>query len=111
MIHIQVTPEAADRLRSLAGDQEAVFKLVYDIDGCGCGVNGVPALWILEPSAKEAGVSFASTNPAEIIYDPQQEVFFEEQMNLRYTAETQALTLSSNGQIYARDIAVVDKRI
>lgn len=49
---IQVTETAKKHIESLAGSESAIIRLAYDSEGCGCGVNGLPALWIV--SAKEA---------------------------------------------------------
>lgn len=47
----QVTESAEMRIESIAGSESAVIRLACDSKGCGCGVNGLPALWIV--SAKE----------------------------------------------------------
>lgn len=46
-MHLTIT-EAAERILSpLLQEPSTWLKLVYDIEGCGCAVDGVPALWLV----------------------------------------------------------------
>jgi|HigsolmetaAR203D_1030402.scaffolds.fasta_scaffold00002_117 uncharacterized protein YqkB len=109
---IQVTDEAAERLRALAQPGGAVFKLVYDAEGCGCAVSGVPALWMLDETSeliRHHSHLTVSELPL-ILCETRHEVFFEDRMTLDIGATTGSLRLFSGGQIYANDLMVVDKR-
>lgn len=109
-MHIQLTDAAAARLQTLADSPDAVYKLVYDTEGCGCAVSGVPTLWLLD-GAEAAESQVAAASDPTITYDPQQAVFFEDQLRLDYNSSRNSLILSSSGQIYTHDLAVIDKRI
>lgn len=109
-MNIQLTNEASNRLSILANNQDVIFKLVYDADGCGCAVSGVPALWMLDADDEELQHPVASKEPLPIIYEQRQEVFFEEHLKLDYRADRQSFVLSSSGQIYTNDLAIRDKR-
>lgn len=50
-MHITFTRSAAEKLSSYYEGDTRKLKLLYDTDGCGCAVNGVPALQLItEPS-------------------------------------------------------------
>lgn len=70
---IQVTETAKKHIESLAGPESAIIRLAYDSEGCGCGVNGLPALWIV--SAKEADDEEIQSNQLDFIIHRLQAVF------------------------------------
>ena len=108
-MHIHITASAAERLQALAGSPDTIFKLVYDAEGCGCAVSGVPALWMLDRTAMLESDLKAASDPT-IVYERRHEVFYEDQLTLDYDQEDRRFRLSSNSQIYANDLAVVDRR-
>lgn len=105
---IRFTNTAAERIREKIGDRSAFLKLAYDTEGCGCAVNGVAQLWIVEePPPHDAR---ASGDPFSVIYDPNHEVFFEDQMVVDYIERTRTYKLSSSSQIYNAFMPLLDKR-
>lgn len=112
LVEIQLTNEAANRLKSLMDTPHSMFKIVYDTDGCGCAVNGVPALWLIDsssPLVQPESDHIASEEP-KILYEARHEVFFEDKLILDYNVNTRSFKLSSTGQIYTNDLQVFDKR-
>jgi|SRR5690606_37636850 len=108
-MHIHMTNEAASRLQTIRDTSDAVYKLVYDAEGCGCAVSGVPALWLVDRSTKLDTDLTAAEGPT-IIYEPRHEVFFEDRLALDYDDRSRSFKLKSSGQIYTNDLAVIDKR-
>lgn len=110
-MNINLTSQAIEHLQPYINDDNTVLKLVYDADGCGCAVSGIPALWVLTKQQLQEDVQDALQEPLRIVYEARHEVFFEDQLKLDYLADKRAFKLSSVGQIYAADLAVIDKRI
>ncbi|MDT2273842.1 iron-sulfur cluster biosynthesis family protein [Paenibacillus larvae] len=46
-MHLTITETAERILSPLLQEPSTWLKLVYDIEGCGCAVDGVPALWLV----------------------------------------------------------------
>lgn len=109
-MNIQLTNEASNRLSIVADNQDVIFKLVYDTEGCGCAVSGVPTLWMLQSDDELLQHPVASQEPLPIVYEQRHEVFFEEHLKLDYHADRNSFVLSSSGQIYTNDLAISDKR-
>lgn len=109
-LNIQITSEAINKLQPYIDDNNAVLKLVYDAEGCGCAVSGIPAMWVVTKQQVQEEVQHALHEPLPIVYEPRHEVFFEDQLKLDYNPDKDAFKLTSAGQIYAADLAVIDKR-
>lgn len=107
-MQVDVTPEAAQQLKAEIGDG-GLFQLIYDSEGCGCAVSGVPALWKIGNAPDDAVVAVRLSNSVEIIYEPRHEVFFEDRLKLDYVPERRAFKLSSDSQIYHHALRPVDR--
>ncbi|MEK8127066.1 iron-sulfur cluster biosynthesis family protein [Paenibacillus filicis] len=110
-MHITFTEQAAAAVQPLLDNhQEGVLRLVYDNEGCGCAVNGVPTLWLehaAQPHDFQVEVSGA---PSELWMDKKHEIYFEDRMTLDYKEEGRSFVLKSNGQIYNAYMSLIDKR-
>ena len=47
-MNITFTDTAKQRLTPCMEQNNTLLKLVFDTEGCGCSVNGVPTLWLVE---------------------------------------------------------------
>jgi uncharacterized protein YqkB len=104
-MRIDITPEAADRLAAMPGVGRR-FRLVYDTEGCGCAVNGVPALQAVdEPVPGDAEAE--SDGPFAIGFYPRHEVFFEDRLVIDRAPDGGGLMLRGAGQIYTTNLRVV----
>ncbi|MGN7457709.1 iron-sulfur cluster biosynthesis family protein [Paenibacillus pasadenensis] len=101
-MRITIRPEAADKLRPYVGDGQAMLKLVYDTEGCGCVVNGVSALYVVQEPL--SGDVQGEGDPYPFLYEERYEVFFEPELKLGYSRERDAFILSSDSQIYNYDL-------
>lgn len=105
IMNIQFTPAAAEAIRpELAGGLRRL-KLLYDTEGCGCVVSGVPALQFVDrpgPDDREG-----EGDPFPFLYEPRHEVFFEPKMKIDYDAERGAFVLKSDGQIYTNHLRLL----
>ena len=92
-MNIMITELAEEKLTKLTIGKSGHLKLKYDIDGCGCGVNGVSALWFvneLEDDDKEV-----STNTGRIYIEKSKEVFFDEKMTIDFSEKANCFQLKS----------------
>ncbi|MEQ7049477.1 iron-sulfur cluster biosynthesis family protein [Paenibacillaceae sp. P-4] len=109
-IWIQVTEAAEEQLKQrLRSADGGIIKLVHDTEGCGCAVNGVPAIWIA-PQADADDVQLQSNAPLDIYMNRHHMVFFDEKLNLDVSGTGGFYKLSSAQQIYSTHVACKDRR-
>ncbi|MFC5700004.1 iron-sulfur cluster biosynthesis family protein [Cohnella faecalis] len=105
---ISWSPEASDELLRRYGDDAVEWRLVYDTEGCGCAVNGVPALWAV--TGPEPDDSAADSTPFKLWHDPRQAVFFDDELRVSFNSEKMSFSLASDGQIYTSRLVLADRR-
>jgi uncharacterized protein YqkB len=105
---IVCSPDAVQKLRTRYGPDVAAFRLVYDTEGCGCAVNGVPALWAVDEAA--AGDIAADSEPFVIWHDPRHAVYFDETLRIDYRSDMKSFRLASDSQIYTSRMVLADRR-
>lgn len=106
IINIQFSKEAQDVIRKKVKHEDVVLKLVYDTEGCGCAVSGVPTLYVIDEVQDEVK---AVCDAFPIYYDKQQKVFFEQHLMIDVNQHaTGVFVLKSKGQIYSGHMALVD---
>jgi uncharacterized protein YqkB len=107
-MNIHWSEEAIQEVQARFGLETKIWKLVFDSEGCGCSVNGVPTFWAITapvPNDIQAG-----SNAFEVWYEQQQEVFFDDQLRVTYIPNTRSFQLASDGQIYSNRLKLEDKR-
>jgi uncharacterized protein YqkB len=87
---------------------DAKLKLVYDTEGCGCAVSGVPALRVI--GRAEQDDEQAASNAFAVYFAKRQAVFFEEELAVDFLPDARAFRLKSKQQIYSGSMAVMDER-
>jgi uncharacterized protein YqkB len=107
-MNISWSPEAIAELHRRYGHNANEWKLVYDTEGCGCAVNGVPALWAV--SEPEKGDLAAGSTGNILWYNKLQAVFFEDDMRISYQEDKRSFTLASDNQIYTTRLLITDRR-
>jgi uncharacterized protein YqkB len=107
-MRLTLTDQAAEILRLRQADRPGAIRLVYDTEGCGCAVDGVPMLWMTD--APEAGDTSIAERPLQVWMDPRQTIFFEDEVRLDYRDATRSFRLQSDSQIYNSLLQVVDRR-
>ena len=103
-MNIQITPVALTRLQEICKLATPKLYLIYDNEGCGCAVNGVPHLLVVEQPP--AYVAIAQTVGVEIYFNPLHALYFEEHMTIDYNPERLAFALKSSQQIYTNDLRI-----
>lgn len=111
-MQITYTQEAVTHIQHVLDETQpgapTRIKLAYDSEGCGCAVNGVAALWLVEEPQVDDIESEAS--PYRTLYDKKHAVFFDEQVTVDYNPQKRAFTLKSKQQIYNTMMRLIDKR-
>lgn len=102
-MHFTFSEAAQKQLQSTLAPNEQL-RLLYDTEGCGCVMNGVPTLQLVtEPPF---GDRLASGDPYEVWVQPRYEVFFEDQLKIDYSAQSHSFSLKSNNQTYTNSLQV-----
>ena len=104
-MRIDFTPEAARRIEAELPDGPVVLKLLYDTEGCGCVMSGVPTLLtIAEP---DEGDERAEGGPFEVWFQKRYEVFFEDALKVDARAGNPTFVLKSDNQIYTTNLRLL----
>ncbi|CAM2788120.1 iron-sulfur cluster biosynthesis family protein [Paenibacillus sediminis] len=105
---IMLSNQAEDTIKQRLGQQPGVVRLVYDTEGCGCAVSGVPGLWITDKNEPNDMKMDSSAIPFWM--DRRQAVFFDEDLQLDIQSGPQSFRLHSDSQFYGLNIKLIDKR-
>lgn len=97
-MHIEWSERAIDEVTARFGDDAKPWKLVFDAEGCGCAVDGVPTLWHVASSEPE-DVQIGS-NVGQMWINPKHLIFFEDRLRIDYLPDHRSFKLASDGQIY-----------
>lgn len=104
---ITITESAAAKLEEKIAGKQGYVKLKYDIDGCGCAVNGVAALW-LESELDETEMEI-STNGTKMYIEKSKEVFFADEMTVDYSRTSGCYQLKSPNEYLNPRMSFFDK--
>lgn len=101
-MQLQISEAAVERLKAHMGVQtDHAFHLIYDTEGCGCAVNGVPTLkWLPNNHDIHKKYISISEHPIPVRISENDAVFFEENLFLDFTVNNFCYRLSGPGQIY-----------
>lgn len=106
---IEWSKEAIREAEARFGTGAKQWKLVFDTEGCGCAVNGVPTFWIVaspDPQDKQA-----ETNFGEAWIKPQHELYFDDRLRVSFVPEHRSFKLASDGQIYTNRLKLENRAI
>ncbi|MED3561721.1 iron-sulfur cluster biosynthesis family protein [Bacillus xiapuensis] len=104
---IEITAAAAEKINSRTEGQAGYLKLKYDTDGCGCAVNGVAALWFV--SELENTDIKIETNVIPVYIEKAKAVFFDEEMKIDFSNESNCFQLKSPQQILNGRMSLIIK--
>lgn len=96
-MEIKITAAATEKINERTAGRAGNLKLKYDIEGCGCAVSGVFALWyVAEIDSDDIGIE---TNDRTVYMEKAKTVFFDEQMTIDFSKATNCFQLKSPQQI------------
>jgi uncharacterized protein YqkB len=84
-MRLTVTPEAAKQLQPLNDKIYQYLLLWYDVDDCGCGVNGIPTIRYINELGSEY-LKVENVDYPTLIHN-QQVVFFADDLKLDFIDE------------------------
>ncbi|MCD8501081.1 MAG: hypothetical protein LRY71_04605 [Bacillaceae bacterium] len=99
---ISISDCAATEIRSRMKRDDVAFTLVYDTEGCGCAVNGVPILVVT--TMNESKLSHVDSNIFTFYINEKHKIFFEELMEI--DCQNHQLILKSTQQIYTQHLPI-----
>jgi Fe-S cluster assembly iron-binding protein IscA len=111
-MNIQISERAVERLQQISRGERPIVQLMYDNEGCGCAVTGVPMLALVEQIDAQYVQANVNDTRLALYYYPQHAVYFEDHLRIDYSPANNAFKLSSAQQIYTNDmkVRVNDKR-
>lgn len=106
-MNITITERAAEALKKKMGEKTSYIKLHYDTEGCGCAVDGVPVLWLVDSKSQEEEV--VETNKYPILVEKSKKLFFDDPLMLDWN-QNGTFQLKSANEILNGWMLLVDKR-
>lgn len=106
-MEIALTELAAEKLSERIAGKDGFIKLKYDIDGCGCVVSGVTALWLvndLDEDDREI-----KTNAGSIYAEKSKEVFWDDDLTIDFSVKANCFQLKSPNQYLNPRMSFIDK--
>ncbi|AGK54789.1 iron-sulfur cluster biosynthesis family protein [Bacillus sp. 1NLA3E] len=104
---ITISEAAGKKISEKTSGKNGYLKLVYDIDGCGCAVNGVPVLWfVAEVEADDVEVK---TNDRSIYVEKDKQIFFDETMQVDFSPSSNTFQLKSTSQYLNPRMSLLDQ--
>ncbi|WP_442604010.1 iron-sulfur cluster biosynthesis family protein [Paenibacillus sp. KN14-4R] len=104
-MEISYSEEAIQALTPLLDKDDVHLKLIYDTEGCGCAVNGVPTLSITHVQG-QYDITLTG-KPFNLLMQKNHAVYFEEKMTIDYRADKKSFILKSNNQIYNASMSLI----
>ncbi|MCR2820311.1 iron-sulfur cluster biosynthesis family protein [Lederbergia panacisoli] len=96
---ISISEEAARQIERKMDEKDLILKLKYETDGCGCAVSGVPTLQLISKQDLDKNDILIETDKLDVYMEKSKTIFFDEEMKIDYSQESQSFRLSSPGQI------------
>jgi uncharacterized protein YqkB len=104
-MHFTFTPSAVERLSEQLNGDSRSLRLLYDTEGCGCVVSGVPTLQLIESPGEDD--KLGDGEPYSVWYEPRYEVFFEPELRIDYDKTRNSFSLKSDNQIYTANLRLL----
>jgi uncharacterized protein YqkB len=105
-LNIIFTDKAIAKLNQNPKVKEKLIRLKYDIEGCGCVNDGVPALWLVDK--QDSDDTIIETNYLPVMMEKSKLFFFDEKMTIDIVEGKNCLQLRSPNQIINPRLMVVE---
>lgn len=95
---ITVTDKAAEEIKKRLTPDQEIVRLVYETEGCGCAVSGVPALYIEKtsfPKDEEA----ENNSDFKVFYNPQHQVFLADHLTIDFSEKANIFQLKTPNEM------------
>ncbi|MEH7124400.1 iron-sulfur cluster biosynthesis family protein [Bacillus sp. JJ1773] len=108
-MNIVITEEAARKIKERVNGKNGFLKLKYDIDGCGCVVSGVTALWLV--SELDEDDREVKTSVGSIYIEKSKEVFLDENLKIDFTEKANCFQLKTPNEYLNPRMSFFDKTV
>ena len=95
-MEIRWTDAALEKINGKLPNQEGVFCLKYETEGCGCIVSGVTNLYFVKDTSPEE-VKW-ETNAYPVFLNKYHEIFLDDKLIIDYSSTTNSFQLKSPNQ-------------
>ncbi|MCR8641634.1 hypothetical protein NV379_03095 [Paenibacillus sp. N1-5-1-14] len=104
-MEITYTENAVREIAPWLQENHTYLKLMFDTEGCGCAVNGIPTLMITHEQGPYDMI--IKGQPFDLLMQRNHEVYFEEKMTIDFSVDQKSFILKSNGQIYNASMRLI----
>ncbi|GER68237.1 hypothetical protein BpJC7_23780 [Weizmannia acidilactici] len=104
---ISITDAAIAYLEGEAPQKEAVLRLLYDSEGCGCGTDGVPVLMLTDKDHLEKSEQMMETNGMPVAIEKSDLIYFGGDLTIDYAPESNTFVLKSSDEILGRNVPLI----
>ncbi|MEH7345405.1 iron-sulfur cluster biosynthesis family protein [Bacillus sp. JJ1532] len=108
-MNIVITEEAGRKIKERVNGKNGFLKLKYDIDGCGCVVSGVTALWLV--SELDEDDREIKTSVGSIYIEKSKEVFLDENLKIDFTEKANCFQLKTPNEYLNPRMSFYDKTV
>lgn len=99
---------AVNLVHELRGEYSGQLRLIYDLEGCGCGMSGIAGLELVDkPGMHDISIECDSF---PVWIDRGQAVFYEDKLFLKGDESTGTFRLDGMSQLYHSNLRLVDRR-
>ena len=97
-MYIEWTEEAFEKITEKINGANGYLLLKYDTDGCGCVVDGVTALWLVQELDED--FEKVESNSLPIYVEKSKMYFLDELMKIKFEPTANCFMLVSPNQIF-----------
>jgi uncharacterized protein YqkB len=105
-VNITFTEKAIQQLTPILTQSKRMLKLKYDTDGCGCLVDGVIALWLVD-EADDDDIA-VETNFVPVLVEKSRLIFYDDVMTIDVVEGKNCFQLKSPGQILNPRMSLIE---
>jgi uncharacterized protein YqkB len=105
-VNITFTDKAIKQLTPILTQTGRMLKLKYDTDGCGCLVDGVIALWLVD-EADDDDIA-VETNFVPVLVEKSRLIFYDDVMTIDVVEGKNCFQLKSPGQILNPRMSLIE---
>ncbi|GAA0346583.1 iron-sulfur cluster biosynthesis family protein [Bacillus carboniphilus] len=96
-MNITITERAGLEIGKRVNVKQETLRLLYDTEGCGCAVSGVPTLYKEKSQPKDRQAQ-TNTN-VNIYYNPQHEVFLGTELIIDFSEKANTFQLKTPNEM------------
>ena len=108
-MYIEWTDQALTKITEKINSANGYLLLKYDTEGCGCLVDGVTALWLVDELDDD--FEKVETNGLTIYVEKSKMIFLDEIMKIKFESTANCFMLTSPNQILNPRLSFYNKGV